>query len=44
MDAALLDLYMRGEITYDVAMSNARHPNFIETRAGTAARNGKPTT
>ena len=34
MDAALLELYMKGLITYDVALSNATHPNFIETRAG----------
>lgn len=34
MDAALLDLYLRGEITYDVALSNATHQNFIESRSG----------
>jgi len=34
MDAALLDLYLKGEITYDTAISNATHPNFIEGRSG----------
>lgn len=32
MDHALLDLYQRGEISYDVALSNAREPDFIKTR------------
>lgn len=32
MDAALMDLYQRGEITYDTALSAARHPeNFKKT-------------
>jgi twitching motility protein PilT len=36
MDAVLLELYQRGEITYDVALSNARDPNTIRERsAGT---------
>lgn len=30
MDAALLDLYHRGEITYDTALSVARHPENIK--------------
>jgi twitching motility protein PilT len=34
MDAALLDLYQQGEITYDVALSHARDPGFIRHRAG----------
>jgi len=34
MDAALLDLYQRGEITYDVAVSNAREPAYIQHKAG----------
>jgi twitching motility protein PilT len=34
MDASLLDLYQKGLITYDVALNNARHPDFIESRAG----------
>jgi len=35
MDQALLDLYYKGEITYDTALNNATHPNFIESRSGT---------
>lgn len=31
-DHALLDLYQRGEITYDTAMSMARHPDSIKKR------------
>jgi twitching motility protein PilT len=34
MDSVLLDLYQRGEITYDVALSNARDPNTIRQRGG----------
>ena len=34
MDSSLLDLYLQGEITYDVALSNAAHPSFIEGRSG----------
>ncbi len=32
MDAVLFDLYQRGEITYDVAVSNAQDPDFIRQR------------
>lgn len=34
MDSALLELYQRGEITYDVALTNARDPEFIRSKAG----------
>lgn len=34
MDNTLLELYQRGDITYDAALSNARDPNFIRTRSG----------
>ena len=34
MDAALLDLYQRGEITYDTALTNAREPSHIQHRTG----------
>jgi twitching motility protein PilT len=37
MDAVLLDLYQRGDISYDVALSNAREPNTIRERS-----NGSP--
>ncbi len=30
MDAALLELYQRGEITYDVAVSNSREPQQVQ--------------
>jgi twitching motility protein PilT len=33
MDHCLLSLYQRGEITYDVAISNAREPNTIRSRS-----------
>lgn len=33
MDNALLDLYQRGEITYDTALTNAREPNHIRHKA-----------
>jgi twitching motility protein PilT len=33
MDSVLLDLYQRGEITYDVALSNAREPDAIRQRS-----------
>jgi twitching motility protein PilT len=33
MDAALLELYQKGEITYDTAMSAARDPTVIKHRA-----------
>lgn len=36
MDNALLALYQRGEITYDTAISCAREPDTIRTRAGAA--------
>ena len=34
MDVALLDLYQKGEITYDTAISNAREPEAIRRRTG----------
>lgn len=34
MDASLLALYQRGEISYDTALSNARMPEQIRQRAG----------
>jgi twitching motility protein PilT len=34
MDQVLLELYQRGEITYDVAISNAREPDYIRHRVG----------
>ncbi len=34
MDHSLLELYQRGEITYDAALANAREPDFIRYRAG----------
>ena len=34
MDSALLDLYQKGEITYDIALSHAREPNFIRHQTG----------
>ncbi|HLQ46623.1 MAG TPA: hypothetical protein VK137_17905, partial [Planctomycetaceae bacterium] len=37
MDAALLDLSQKGDISYDVAMSNAREPEFIKTRTSKPA-------
>ena len=36
MDSVLLELYQRGEISYDVALSNARDPNMIRQRGGVA--------
>jgi twitching motility protein PilT len=38
LDAALLDLYQRGEISYDSAVSNAREPDSIRERSMAAAR------
>jgi twitching motility protein PilT len=38
MDHSLLTLYQRGDITYDVAVSNAREPNTIRTRAAGTPR------
>lgn len=34
MDQELLNLYQKGEITYDVAVSNAREPNYIRHKTG----------
>jgi Tfp pilus assembly ATPase PilU len=34
MDQVLLELYQKGDITYDVALSNAREPDFIRHRTG----------
>lgn len=34
MDQVLLELYQRGEITYDVAISNAREAGFIRHKTG----------
>lgn len=34
MDAALLELYQRGDITYDVALSHARDPALFRQRHG----------
>jgi twitching motility protein PilT len=33
MDSSLLELYQKGEITYDVALSAARDPSVIRHRA-----------
>jgi twitching motility protein PilT len=38
MDQCLLNLYQRGDITYDVALSHAREPASIRHRAGTTPR------
>jgi twitching motility protein PilT len=38
LDAALLELYQRGEITYDAALSNAREPESIRQRSTGAPR------
>jgi twitching motility protein PilT len=34
MDSALLELYQKGEITYDVALSHAREPNSLRHKTG----------
>ncbi|HUY32842.1 MAG TPA: PilT/PilU family type 4a pilus ATPase [Pirellulales bacterium] len=34
MDNALIDLYQRGEITYDMAISNAREADYVRGKAG----------
>jgi twitching motility protein PilT len=34
MDSALLELYQKGDITYDVALSHAREADFIRHRTG----------
>jgi twitching motility protein PilT len=33
MDSCLLDLYQRGEITYDIALSNAKQPESMRQRS-----------
>jgi twitching motility protein PilT len=38
MDHCLLNLYQRGDITYDVAISNAREPSTIRNRAAGPTR------
>jgi twitching motility protein PilT len=38
MDSALLELYQKGEITYDVALSHAREPNNLRHRTGDAEK------
>jgi twitching motility protein PilT len=34
MDQILLELYQKGEISYDIAVSNAREPEYIRHRTG----------
>jgi Tfp pilus assembly ATPase PilU len=34
MDNSLLELYQKGEITYDAALSNAREPDYIRRKIG----------
>jgi twitching motility protein PilT len=34
MDSALLELYQKGEITYDTAVSQAREPEYIRHQTG----------
>ena len=34
MDSALLELYQKGKITYDLALSHAREPDSIRHRTG----------
>ena len=41
MDNVLLELYQRGEITYDVAVSNCHDPDFIRQRTQRATE-GRP--
>ena len=38
LDASLLELYQRGEITYDAAISNAREPESIRQRSSGTTR------
>ena len=38
LDGSLLEMYQRGEITYDVAMSNAREPEAFRQRSTGASR------
>ena len=37
MDAILLEFYQRGDISFDVAMSNARDPETIRQRSAASA-------
>jgi Tfp pilus assembly ATPase PilU len=37
MDSALVDLYQRGEISYDIALSHAREPKAFRQRTGDSA-------
>jgi twitching motility protein PilT len=37
MDSSLLDLYQRGEITYDTALSQAHEPEYIRHKTGDLA-------
>ena len=37
MDTSLLELYERGEITYDTAMNNARDQKYLKLRVGESA-------
>jgi Tfp pilus assembly ATPase PilU len=37
MDACLLDLYERGEITYDMALSHARDAQLLSSRKNALA-------
>jgi twitching motility protein PilT len=34
MDSALLELYQKGEITYDTAVAHAHDPRYIRHQAG----------
>jgi hypothetical protein len=34
MDSSLEDLYTRAQITYDTAISKARHPERFQTQQG----------
>jgi twitching motility protein PilT len=38
LDGSLLEMYQRGEITYDVALSNAREPETLRQRSTGASR------
>ncbi|QEH38699.1 Twitching mobility protein [Aquisphaera giovannonii] len=41
IDMALLDLYQRGEISYDTALSNAHEPGTIRERSAGASSRGR---
>jgi twitching motility protein PilT len=41
IDMALVDLYQRGEISYDVALSNAHEPESIRQRSAGASGRGR---